>query len=96
MVVFGENRVQEAKQKFENLKENNSKIELHLTGPLQTNKVNVALSLFDVFHTVDREKLVKELSKHQEIIKKMAFKPIATTKIKMKMKFLIQVKHLIS
>lgn len=71
--VFGENRVQEAKFKFENIKENNKRIKLHLTGPLQTNKVNTALKLFDVFHTLDREKLLKELSKHPETIKKKSF-----------------------
>tara|TARA_B100001093_G_scaffold413121_1_gene402955 strand:- start:954 stop:1592 length:639 start_codon:yes stop_codon:yes gene_type:complete len=71
--IFGENRVQEAKLKFENIKEKNKKIQLHLTGPLQTNKVNNALKLFDVFHTLDREKLLKELSKYPEIIKKKSF-----------------------
>lgn len=71
--VFGENRVQEAKLKFEDIKENNKKITLHLTGPLQTNKVNSALKLFDVFHTLDREKLLKELSKYPEIIKEKSF-----------------------
>ena len=71
--IFGENRVQEAKIKFENIKAKNKKIQLHLTGPLQTNKVNNALKLFDVFHTLDREKLLKELSKYPEIIKKKIF-----------------------
>ena len=71
--VFGENRVQEAKLKFEKIKEKNKEVTLHLTGPLQTNKVNSALKLFDVFHTLDREKLLKELSKHNEIIKKKSF-----------------------
>jgi PLP dependent protein len=71
--IFGENRVQEAKFKFEEIKEKNKKIKLHLTGPLQTNKVNNALKLFDVFHTLDREKLLKELSKFPEIIKEKSF-----------------------
>ena len=71
--IFGENRVQEAKLKFKDIKEKNKKITLHLTGPLQTNKVNSALKLFDVFHTLDREKLLKELSKHHESIKKKSF-----------------------
>ena len=71
--VFGENRVQEAKTKFNNILKENKKIELHLTGPLQTNKVKIALSLFDVFHTVDREKLVKELCKFPNIIEKKSF-----------------------
>ena len=71
--IFGENRVQEAKLKFETIKEKNKKIKLHLTGPLQTNKVKSALNLFDVFHTLDRVKLLKELSKYPEIIKKKSF-----------------------
>jgi len=71
--IFGENRVQEAKLKFKPIKEKNKKIQLHLTGPLQTNKVNNALKLFDVFHTLDREKLLKELSKHPETIKTKSF-----------------------
>ena len=71
--VFGENRVQEAKSKFEELKKKNPNIKLHLTGPLQSNKVKQALALFDVFHTLDREKLIKELVKFPEIIKEKSF-----------------------
>jgi len=71
--VFGENRVQEAKSKFESIKKVNKKIKLHLTGPLQSNKVKQALSLFDVFHTLDREKLLKELIKFPETIREKTF-----------------------
>ena len=71
--VFGENRVQEAKLKFENILKNNKQIKLHLTGPLQTNKVKAALDLFSVFHTLDREKLVRELIKFPEKLKKKFF-----------------------
>ena len=71
--IFGENRVQEAKSKFETIKKNNSKIELHLTGALQSNKVKDALSLFDVFHTIDREKIAKEFSKHEHLLKNKKF-----------------------
>jgi len=71
--VFGENRVQEAKLKFENILKINKQIKLHLTGPLQTNKVKVALGLFSVFHTLDREKLVKELIKFPEKLKNKTF-----------------------
>lgn len=53
--IFGENRVQEAKKKF-SLK--NPNIELHLIGPLQTNKVKDALNIFDVIQCVDRKKLI--------------------------------------
>ena len=71
--IFGENRVQEAKTKFLKIKENNPKIELHLTGPLQSNKVKDALLLFNVFHTIDREKIAKEFSKHQQLLRNKKF-----------------------
>ena len=71
--VFGENRVQEAKYKFEDIKRKNDKIKLHLTGPLQSNKVKQALNLFDVFHTLDRESLLRELAKYPEITKEKSF-----------------------
>ena len=71
--VFGENRVQEAELKFGDLKNNNNNIKLHLTGPLQSNKVKQALRLFDVFHTLDREKLLRELIKFPESIKEKSF-----------------------
>ena len=71
--IFGENKVQEAKFKFEHLKKNHPKIKLHLTGPLQSNKVKQALKLFDVFHTLDREKLLKEFAKFPEVIKEKSF-----------------------
>jgi pyridoxal phosphate enzyme (YggS family) len=71
--IFGENRVQEAKLKFEEILKKNPSIKLHLTGPLQTNKVKQALDLFDVFHTLDREKLLKEFAKHENKINKKSF-----------------------
>jgi pyridoxal phosphate enzyme (YggS family) len=55
--VFGENRVQEAKDKWPALRQRYPDIELHLIGPLQTNKAREAVALFDVIETVDREKL---------------------------------------
>ena len=58
---FGENKVQEAKDKFSFI--NKQQYELHLIGPLQSNKVKLALSLFDTIQTLDREKLVLEISK---------------------------------
>ena len=83
--IFGENRVQEAKTKFAKIKKDNPKIELHLTGPLQSNKVKDALLLFDVFHTIDREKIAKEFSKYQQIIvNKKFFVQINTGKEKTK------------
>ena len=71
--IFGENRVQEAKIKFEDLKAQYPNIELHLTGPLQTNKTKEATKLFDVFHTLDREKLAKEFIKQGDLIKNKKF-----------------------
>tara|TARA_Y100001970_G_C14077766_1_gene772970 strand:+ start:147 stop:785 length:639 start_codon:yes stop_codon:yes gene_type:complete len=83
--IFGENRVQEAQEKFQILKKNNPRIELHLTGPLQSNKVKTAVHLFDVFHTLDREKIAKEFSKHKNILKnKKIFLQINTGKEKTK------------
>ena len=83
--IFGENRVQEAQQKFQKIKQNNPKIELHLTGPLQSNKVKAAIDLFDVFHTLDREKIAKEFSKYLDLLKnKKIFLQINTGKEKSK------------
>ncbi|MDB0031775.1 YggS family pyridoxal phosphate-dependent enzyme [Alphaproteobacteria bacterium] len=59
--LFGENKVQEAKKKFSNFDPH--KIELHLIGPLQTNKVKDALKTFDTIQSIDREKLVEEIIK---------------------------------
>ena len=61
--VFGENRVQEAMAKWPALKAEFPDIELHLIGPLQSNKAKEAVALFDVIETVDREKIAAELSK---------------------------------
>ncbi|RWA68122.1 YggS family pyridoxal phosphate-dependent enzyme [Mesorhizobium sp. M1C.F.Ca.ET.193.01.1.1] len=61
--VFGENRVQEAQGKWPALKEAFPDIELHLIGPLQSNKAREAVTLFDVIETVDREKIAAELAK---------------------------------
>ena len=61
-ILFGENRVQEAQSKFQNYA-HIDEIQLHLIGPLQTNKVTQALSLFNVIQTLDRKKLVEEIIK---------------------------------
>ena len=61
--VFGENRVQEAMAKWPALKEETPGIELHLIGPLQSNKAKEAVALFDVVETVDREKIAAALAK---------------------------------
>lgn len=64
--VFGENRVQEAVGKWPDLKERYPDIELHLIGPLQTNKARDAVALFDVIESVDREKLAAALAKEMD------------------------------
>ncbi|MBK20493.1 MAG: YggS family pyridoxal phosphate-dependent enzyme [Rhodospirillaceae bacterium] len=63
---FGENRVQEAAEKFPSLKEKYSDITLHLIGPLQTNKARDAIRLFDVIETIDRPKLAKAVAKEMD------------------------------
>ena len=79
--LFGENKVQEAQLKWMDLKRENSekKIELHLIGPLQSNKASLALDIFDVIQTVDREKIALKLNKYLE------------EKTNVKKKFFIQV-----
>ena len=61
--VFGENRVQEAKAKWPALKARHGGIELHLVGPLQSNKARDAVALFDAIHSVDRPSLCEALAK---------------------------------
>ncbi len=64
--TFGENRVQESQTKWPGLKQKYPDIELHLIGPLQTNKVKDAVELFDAIETVDRDKLARALKKEME------------------------------
>jgi pyridoxal phosphate enzyme (YggS family) len=61
--VFGENYVQEAKAKWPTLREDHPGVELHLIGPLQSNKAKDAVQLFDVIHTLDRPSLAEALAK---------------------------------
>ena len=61
--VFGENRVQEAEAKFPTLRADHPDLRLHLIGPLQTNKVKLAVGLFDVIETLDRPKLAHALAR---------------------------------
>ena len=63
---FGENKVQEAIEKWSDIKLNNNNIKLHLIGGLQTNKVKLAVKLFDYIHSVDSEKLAKKISDEQQ------------------------------
>lgn len=60
--VFGENRVQEAKAKWPGLRAETPDVELHLIGPLQSNKAREAVELFDVIHTVDRDRIAGALA----------------------------------
>jgi len=62
---FGENKVQEAIEKWSDIKSSNKSIKLHLIGNLQTNKVKFAVKLFDYIHSVDTEKLAKKISEEQ-------------------------------
>ncbi|EME70494.1 TIM-barrel fold family protein, partial [Paramagnetospirillum caucaseum] len=64
--VFGENRVQEAKGKFPGLKTEFPGLELHLIGPLQSNKVRDAVALFDMIETIDRPKLARAVADEME------------------------------
>ena len=61
--MFGENRVQEAQSKWPSLRTDYPDLELHLIGPLQSNKAADAVSVFDVIETVDREKIASEIAK---------------------------------
>ena len=62
---YGENKVQEAIDKWVNVKPNNTSIRLHLIGRLQTNKVKLALKIFDYVHSLDSEKLAKKIAAEQ-------------------------------
>lgn len=65
--IFGENRVQEAQGKWPELIAKTPDIELHLIGPLQSNKTKEAVQLFDCIQTVDREKIAKTIAKEMEV-----------------------------
>jgi pyridoxal phosphate enzyme (YggS family) len=69
-VDFGENKVQEAIEKWTEIKKKNSKIKLHMIGKLQTNKVKFAVQIFDYIHSVDSEKLAKKIADEQVKINK--------------------------
>ena len=77
---FAENRLQEAITKYGLILKKYPEIELHMTGPMQTNKVKKSLEIFDVFHTLDREKLAKEFVKVGGIENKKFFIQVNTGK----------------
>jgi len=64
-LVFGENRVQEAKAKWPDLRARHPSVKLHLVGPLQSNKVKDAVGLADAIHTIDREKIARMIAEEQ-------------------------------
>ena len=63
---YGENKVQEAIEKWTDIKKQNEKIKLHLIGKLQTNKVKFAIKIFDYIHSLDSEKLAKKIAEEQK------------------------------
>ena len=69
-IDFGENKIQEAIDKWTDIRSKNSNIKLHMIGKLQSNKVKFAVKLFDYIHSVDSEKLAKKIADEQEKIKK--------------------------
>ncbi len=64
-IDYGENKVQEAVEKWTEIKKNNKAIKLHMIGKLQTNKVKFAVKIFDYIHSVDSEKLAKKIADEQ-------------------------------
>jgi len=69
-IDFGENKVQEAIEKWTGIKKTNSKVKLHMIGKLQTNKVKFAVQIFDYIHSVDSEKLAKKIYDEQNKVGK--------------------------
>jgi pyridoxal phosphate enzyme (YggS family) len=67
---YGENKVQEALEKWTEIKKKNSQIRLHMVGKLQTNKVKFALQIFDYIHSVDSEKLARKIAEVQNKMNK--------------------------
>ena len=67
---YGENKVQEALEKWTEIKKKNSKIRLHMVGKLQTNKVKFAVQIFDYIHSVDSEKLARKIAEEQNKLNK--------------------------
>jgi len=67
---FGENKVQEAIEKWADIKKKNNKLLLHLVGKLQSNKTKLALKIFDYIHSLDSEKLANKISEEQKKIEK--------------------------
>ena len=69
-IDYGENKVQEAVEKWTEIKKNNKEIKLHMIGKLQTNKVKFAVKVFDYIHSVESEKLAKKIADEQSKLNK--------------------------
>ena len=69
-INYGENKVQEALEKWTEVKKTNPELKLHMIGKLQTNKVKYAVQIFDYIHSVDSEKLAKKIADEQNKINK--------------------------
>ena len=69
-IDYGENKVQEAVEKWTEIKKINPQVKLHMIGKLQTNKVKFAVQIFDYIHSVDSEKLARKIADEQNKIKK--------------------------
>ena len=67
---FGENKVQEAKNKWLNIRQNNPELQLHMLGKLQTNKAKDAVKLFDYIHSLDNENLANAIAKNENLLGK--------------------------
>ena len=67
---YGENKVQEAIEKWTDIKQTNTKIKLHMIGKLQTNKVKFAVKIFDYIHSVDSKKLARKIADEQNKVNK--------------------------
>ena len=65
-IHFGENKVQEAIEKWSDIKKSHENLKLHMIGKLQTNKVKYAIKIFDYIHSLDSEKLAKKIAQEQE------------------------------
>ena len=67
---FGENKVQEARYKWLNVRQNNPNLQLHMVGKLQSNKAKDAVQLFDYVHSIDNEKLANAIAKYENLLGK--------------------------
>ena len=69
-IHFGENKIQEAEEKWSSLKKKNNNVMLHMVGKLQTNKAKKAVKLFDYIHSLDNHKLAEKISKYENELNK--------------------------